>query len=84
MLNNILDFLNKYKRINLIDNKFENLYYHLVDERTQYFAGKNWQQFKIDAISDLTFSLIINSNISPIPINKLFDFLYDFIYLEIL
>ena len=78
----ILDSTYKFRRKNLSEKNFENIYYHLVDEKTQDFAEKNWKNFKFNSLADLIFCLITDNQISPIPIKNLLDALYDNVFIE--
>ena len=61
---------------------FLNLYYHLVDERTQYFAKKNINKFKKDAIFDMFHSFVNGKSFAPFPIEYFLKMFYDILFFK--
>ena len=61
---------------------FLNLYFHLVDEKTQYFAKKNINKFKKDAIFDMFHSFVNGKSFTPFPIEYFLKMFYDILFFK--
>ena len=56
---------------------FLNLYFHLVDEKTQYFAKKDLNKFKKKAMFEIFHLFMNDKSFSPYPIHYFLQIFYD-------
>ena len=77
----LFDKTSNFMRDKKSKKDFLNLYFHLVDEKTQYLAKKDMNNFKKKSIFEIFHLFINDESFSPYPIHYFLQMFYDITFL---
>ena len=77
----LFDKTSNFMRDKKSKKDFLNLYFHLVDEKTQYLAKKDMNNFKKKSIFEIFHLFINDESFSPYPIHYFLQMFYDILFL---